>query len=368
MSFFHITYIENATHAFDFSAIEFSKLSHIIYTMATVRKDGKLVFPGEFLSTTKDAPQEAHGVAVKLYETKCRYRNLKTMFAIQCDATFFLGMSNDILRRTIIDNILDIIRDLGFDGVLLYITTMATKTHTHVLSQFVDELMHMLKLMATLHEHGSDYIISMSIDNIIEKAALLDNDVIEKYVSFVEIRGYDIHGIWNKKATYHSNLFTTDDHGPKAVDDVVSFLIHNGLPSSKVVLGVPLYGHCFPNISTIGANNTNVPSASTYLDYKCIARMEHDYDDNYVSSCFYSPEVNALVSFDSKESIYTKIEYIKLLGLGGICTYDITCDAKGEDSMTDFIYDGFEGDIKKDNNILFYRTSQYTNIQNPVIG
>lgn len=89
-------------------------------------------------------------------------------------------------------------------------------------------------------------------------------DDLTTYCDFITFFGYDFGGNWYDKTCYNAPLYpsgVTDDplHSatkPQALNVLVNELLNNvGIPSTKLVMGLPFYGKIFDNV----AHNGNVP-------------------------------------------------------------------------------------------------------------
>lgn len=54
---------------------------------------------------------------------------------------------------------------------------------------------------------------------------------------------YDYHGAWDKKANHNGPLFASKGEG--SIDESLNYYLSQGVPASKIVLGLPFYGRTF---------------------------------------------------------------------------------------------------------------------------
>jgi chitinase len=217
--------------------------------------------------------------------------------------------------------------------------------------------------LGTIHGHISNFIIGISIDNNIDRASLLDNTVIENCVTFIEVRGYDLNGAWNKKVSFHSNLYGTENHSWKCIDDTITTLISRGMNNHKIILGVPLYGHGYLSASDVGNTVKETQDASYHIPIKYLPIGNEVYDASVGAAYCVPPGMDAVITYECKESLVTKFEYIKEKLLGGICLNHIACDSLVTDtSLLHHVSMLMMETIKKEQNILNYSSSQYCNI------
>lgn len=69
---------------------------------------------------------------------------------------------------------------------------------------------------------------------------------------------YDFAGTWSSRATHQANILPTKQTDA-SVDQAVSFYLSQGVPSGKLVLGMPLYARAFANTKGLGQSFQGVP-------------------------------------------------------------------------------------------------------------
>lgn len=353
------------------------RLTHIIYHSITVNKGGELQFPKDFISNVDDEGN-VYGTCEALFYYKKKYRHLKSVMSILCDTILLsLVLNDDEKTDLLIGHIVSTIRDYGFDGVMFYINAFRSNTEVNNIGKFIYTLHSVLESIQFLHSHESDFIISMSVDLVPQRLLLLDNDVIERYIDFIEVRGYELNGPWNKKVSYHSNLYNiaitntinTDleanqqIHSLNCINDSIEVLKKQGMDISKIVIGTPMYGHGYIKNYDIGCNVQESQNKSYRIYYKYLPIGEEKQDKIYMSSYCSSDILNTIITYESTDSIHKKTMYIQENNMGGICLNHIACDKFiQEHSLIEKAYTTLEDTLKKELNIIRFETSQYKNI------
>lgn len=188
-------------------------------------------------------------------------------------------------------------------------------------------------------------------------------------LDYLNLMAYDFTTRESKYSGHSANLSpnperpnTTPFSGRAAVDAYV----RGGIPSSKIVLGMPLYGHSFKTVG-LGLPTSGVGSGHWepgLWDYKDLPRQGAtiQYDQVADASYSYDQSIQELISYDTPQAVSKKVAYIKSSNLGGSMFWEASGDKNGSDSL---INTSFRELKKLDQtlNYLSYPNSQYGNIR-----
>ncbi|PNI27410.1 CHI3L2 isoform 1 [Pan troglodytes] len=162
-------------------------------------------------------------------------------------------------------------------------------------------------------------------------------------LDFINLLSFDFHGSWEKPLiTGHNSPLSKgwQDRGPSSyynVEYAVGYWIHKGMPSEKVVMGIPTYGHSFTLASaetTVGAPASGpgaagpITESSGFLAYYEICQFLKGakitrLQDQQVP---YAIKGNQWVGYDDVKSMETKVQFLKNLNLGGAMIWSIDMD------------------------------------------
>ncbi|XP_071704103.1 class V chitinase CHIT5a-like [Rutidosis leptorrhynchoides] len=166
------------------------------------------------------------------------------------------------------------------------------------------------------------------------------SQVISQYVDWISPMCFDYHGTWNNFTGLNSALY--DPNTDLSTDFGIGSWIHAGVPTKKIVLGLPLYGPTWslkdPNVNTIGAPTTSAGPGSGKLVYSEIVDFNKKnnatvvLDNTRVS--YYSYAGESWMSFDDIESIRSKVHYAQDRALGGYFFWAIGQDLEWAISST----------------------------------
>ncbi|XP_028131818.1 probable chitinase 10 [Diabrotica virgifera virgifera] len=154
-------------------------------------------------------------------------------------------------------------------------------------------------------------------------------------VDFVNVQAYDFHLEREAVADHPANLFARpEDNGLNiflSVDYAVQFWLRKGLPSSKLILGIPFYGRSFTlkysNETEIGSPiigpgregfYTKTPGLLAYFEICEMFLNEGWFKSEDASGSPYMVNGDQWVGYDDLDSIKRKVDYAKEHNLGGI--------------------------------------------------
>lgn len=216
-------------------------------------------------------------------------------------------IENDNLRKNHIQNIVQKLIDLNFNGVIIDYEQVNKNVKTEF-SAFISEL------YAVLHENGKELVVVLhprSGDKIRgeENGWFQDWKSLSLYADQLQIMGYGEH--W-------------DESGPGPIasvlwlERILNYAKSIDIPKEKVFLGIPLYGYDWD--TTSGGNATDL----TYQDVEKLLldfNIQEIWDDKSQSAYFnYLDKNNHTheVWFENQRSIEAKINIAKSYGLLGI--------------------------------------------------
>jgi chitinase len=154
-------------------------------------------------------------------------------------------------------------------------------------------------------------------------------------------QAYDYAGSWGNFTGHASNLSpSTSDPAstPFNTRAVVAAYLAAGVPSTKLNLGMPLYGRSFTGTTGLGKPYTGL-GAGTWeagvYDFKDLPlKGAHVYyDDEAEATYSWDNSTGMLVSYDTVDMALLKVDYIKETKLGGAMWWEVSGDRNDSGSI-----------------------------------
>ncbi|KAJ8680393.1 hypothetical protein QAD02_016180 [Eretmocerus hayati] len=331
---------------FKISDIDASLCTHLIYTFIGVTDDGNVRILDAYQDLEKDYGQKGYK---RFNALRNNIPNVKTMIAMggwnEGSPKYSEVVSSPSKRKNFVKSVLEFLKEHDFDGFDLdweYPNQRGGKS---------SDKENFVSLLRELKEafKGKNLILSAAVGSA-ETSASQSYLIAEvaKYLDFINLMTYDLHGQWDKKTGINAPLYHASEEQNQDrllnVDACVNYWINQGAPPKKLVLGVPLYGRSFkldnPSMNGIGAPAsqganpgpyTNEPGMLGYneicenLKYKAWKEVFHE--EQRVP---YAYKGDQWVGYDNERSLKEKADYVKKMGLGGMMVWSLeTDDFKG---------------------------------------
>jgi chitinase len=191
----------------------------------------------------------------------------------------------------------------------------------------------------TAANHGKLYltIAAGASDEFLEHTEMAKA---QTYLDTVNLMAYDYYEPGSDATTGHHAPLYTNPEDPKKVsaDNSVQAFEKAGVPASKIVLGVPFYGHVWGQVPDHdhGLFQAGKPIPGAYASYQSIvATMLHNgfvryWDPASSVPYLYDSQKQVFVSYEDPESLTAKCSYVKRHKLGGVMFWDYAGDPSGE--------------------------------------
>jgi chitinase len=224
-------------------------------------------------------------------------------------------------------------------------------------------------LREALDKNGmKDKLLSIAIPCGYDKIDLFDMKEIIKYLNYINVMTYDIHGALDKFTNHHSALYANPDDPTDTtpidikttynIDYAIKYLTgENGVPAGMLNLGIPYYGHGWKAVQADSGTNglfalhdgspyglwDEPPLAGGNTPYFKLKEYETTpgwvkyRDDIAKVPWLYNSSTGEIWSYDDPESVAAKCDYIKANDLGGAMVWEIDGDDK-QFTLTNTIY------------------------------
>lgn len=312
-----------------------AKLTHINYAFAKIDSSLKVAMA----NPTADLKNFE-----SLRQLKARNSHLKTLISIggwDYSTLFSDAALTAESREAFAQSCLSFILQHGFDGIDLdweYPVSGGLAGNVNR-PQDRENFTHLLgairqKLNEQSGRDGRPYLLTIAVSpskSFLNKIQLAP---VANLVDMLFIMGYDLHGTWDQYADFNAPLYSPTEPSPQykiSVSDAIATYVNAGAPRSKLILGMPFYGHQY---SVTSAENNGLFSTFT-------AAKSVNYDtvvSKYLGDAAYGQFYHAtakvpyvfgngtFVSYDNPQSITEKVRLAKANGLGGVGAWELSQD------------------------------------------
>jgi len=161
----------------------------------------------------------------------------------------------------------------------------------------------------------------------------------QRYVDSVNLMSYDYSMASIDSTTNHSAPLFTNPAAPRqdSADTSVRAFERAGVPSAKILLGIPFYGRIWGQVAdrNHGLFQPGKPAAMDFAPFSAIQQtmLGHGFarywDDAAAAPYLYSAAKQQFVSYDDTVSLAIKCAYVKTHNLGGIVFWEYSDDPSG---------------------------------------
>lgn len=169
------------------------------------------------------------------------------------------------------------------------------------------------------------------------------------YLDMVNLMAYDFSGPWVPKCGHQAQLYTPQiPHCAEAAiscHSAVSYMVRQGVPQNKIVLGVPAYGRSFTGTHGVGHSYSGQAGEEGTFEYRELPRPgAQEHVDEQVGAAYCIGGDGGFVTYDTPQTVQMKARYVRQNGLGGLFywtgTGDVSAHTQKDRSL---VYNGFLG-------------------------
>jgi chitinase len=331
------------------------QLTHVLYAFANVKPDSGEVHLSDTWSDIEqhfvnrgdswnDAGTNLYGNFKQFFLLKKQNRNLKLLLSIggwTYSSNFAQPASTPAGRAHFAKTAVQLLKDHGLDGLDIdweypknpqegqdYLALLkAVRNELDAYASTLPERPHFLLTIAA--PAGANNYRNMPLGHM---AQVLD---------FINLMAYDYSGSWDQRAGHLANLYQCkhdSNQTPFSTESAINDYVAAGVPSDKIVLGMPLYGRAFLDTKGPGHHFQGIGEGSFETgvwDYKALPRQgaTEYYDAKLGAAWCYDPNSKMLVSYDNAASTRQKVDYIKGRSLGGAMWWESSGDKAGAESL-----------------------------------
>jgi chitinase len=317
----------------EFKNFETDQLSHIIFSFLHLNEN-KLTFDNEQDSLTVQA-------LVKLKEKNPSLKILLSLGGWGGCETCSDIFATEEGRQSFSESVKERIINTNTDGIDLdweYPAIEGFPGHRYVDADKQNFTLLIESLRKTL---GDKYEISFAAGGYTE---YLEKSVewkkVMPLVDRVNLMSYDLTNGYSVTSGHHTPLYSTTQQ-KESTDHAVRFLDSVGVPMDKIIIGAAFYARIFKVTDSLN-NGLNRPctfkTSVNFKDFKdSLQGFSYHWDSIAQAPYAYNSVKKEFATFDNKESIVAKVNYIHKKKLGGIMFWQLTGD-KTSDGLLHTIY------------------------------
>jgi chitinase len=315
--------------------IDATKFTNINYAFANIGEDLKI-------SIGDSAVDVSNFKLLKALKEK--NPNLKTLISIggwTWSAKFSDAALTNASRTVFADSCVDFITRYGFDGVDIdweYPVSGGLSGNTMRPEDKKDFTLLLQKLREKLDERGvidnKHYLLTIAGGCESSYISNTEISLIQRYLDYTNIMTYDIHGTSDTYTDFNAPLYENNNSSYQykwSVDSGINAWLKAGFPADKLVLGIPFYGYKYDLVKNANDGLYQTFSGVSSLSYDSIA-------EKYINKAGYTRywdeksmvpwlfNGSTFISYEDKQSIGIKAEYIKSRGLAGAMIWEISED------------------------------------------
>lgn len=322
-----------------------------------------------------DVGNNAYGCVKQLYLLKKRNRQLKVLLSIggwTYSTNFASAASTAANRALFASSAVTLMKDWGFDGLDVdwEYPSNAIEAANYVL--LLQAIRSALDGYAASHAPGYHFLLTAATPAGPDNYKKMDLAGMAPYLDFYNLMAYDYAGSWDTTTGHQANLYNNPSNlnaTKFSTNAALQDYISAGVPASKIVLGMPIYGRAFDSTLGIGLPYSGVGPGSWengVWDYKALPRPGATVITDNIAGATYSYDSASkeLISYDTPSMVQAKVAYLKKNGLGGSMFWEASADRTDGNSLIGTSFNALGGSsyLASTNNLLSYPNSAYANI------
>lgn len=329
--------------AFKPQHINASLLTHINYAFIKVDTKGNLLLFDPWADTdyrtdwNKQKP--FWGNFEQLCELKRKNPHLKTLFSVggwTLSDTFSAMAEDPEARRNFIVQCIGFCEHYGFDGIDIdweypgYAEHQGRPQDKRNFTLLLQELHHAAK------RYSPELLITIAAPAGPTHYRNIEVDKIHPYLDWINLMCYDFAGAgWSERTHHHAALFSGKKGDLFSADAAIQYYLSQGVPPSKLVMGIPLYGRSFASTQGFGSTHAGEGPSSTvepgmlfFYDIKknLLPTYTRHWDDVAKVPYLLHPATGAFVTYEDEESLAYKCHYINEHKLAGAMVWELGLD------------------------------------------
>jgi chitinase len=342
------------------AALDASRLTHVNYAFANVSPEGTMVLGnpcrdvGACDSSRAGLPDTLGGNFARLAALKARYPALRVLVSVggwTWSGRFSDVALTDSSRRAFAASGVDLFLRRwpglfdGFDVDWEYPTGGGIASNAARPEDRANFVLLLAELRRRLDEEGARtgrrLYLTVATSAHAPRGRGVAFDSVAPLVDWINVMTYDFHG-GSPIAHFNAPLRSPPgDPTPSFnVDSSVAMYLAAGVPRDKIVVGVPFYGRLFGGVAPAhdgllqpAPGPAPADVAAGGMDYRAILakRLEErgwrrHWEKTAQVPWLYDPATGGWITYDDRQSLLAKADYVRANALGGIMIWELGGD------------------------------------------
>lgn len=204
---------------------------------------------------------------------------------------------------------------------------------------------HYVQMLASLRKQlpAPKYILTSALPAGEWALRNIDLRKASSHLDLINLMTYDFSGPWTDLCGHQAQLYTPqnphNDASRTSGNSAVTYLLSKGVPSQKILFGIPAYGRSFLGATAVGARYDGQGGEEGTFEYRDLPRpgaVVH-YDEE-LAAVFCVGGDGGFVTYDDPTTVRVKADYAKQKGLGGLFYWTGTGDTNDSKSLVEAGY------------------------------
>ena len=297
--------------AYTVDKVPYNKLTHVLWSFITPNTDGTLRGDAADDPSALDSMVTlAHAAGTKVIVSLGGGGQSENFAPVSKDNT---------LRQKFVANLVKYVADHNLDGLDMdweWEYNPVPEADTIAYSKLLTELREALP---------KDKSLSAALPCSPYYGKWFTAEILVKNLDWFGFMTYDITGDWDEKAMFDSPLYPHEGYTTWSWEETRDYWKKRGVPTEKMVFGIPSFGFEFQGATGPGTNFTK--GSTKQISYAQI--MENTawkFHFDSVSVEPYGTTDNSYVTFEDPHSAAVKSRWVKENGYAGIMVWEVSHD------------------------------------------
>ncbi|CAK7271543.1 hypothetical protein SEPCBS119000_004660 [Sporothrix epigloea] len=317
------------------AGLNYACINLVYYAFAKVTETGHVFLGDEYIDAQMacDGVQGVLGSFLHIQQEQTHLQIVISIGGPEYTSTFAAIAANPVYRDNFAQSVYGLVEASGVDGVDVCWTFPANEQQATDLALLLAQVRMYI---------GQDTYLTTTMGASREHLGMYDLPTIASLVDLINLAAYDFYGFWSPTSGHHAQLYAmTTDQASGA--SAIHYLVTHGVPSKKILLGIPLYGRSFVGPKISGAHQPFTAVAGStdgIFEYYSLPRpgAVEQIDKRVVGAQCVGGD-GGFVSYDSAETVREKGEFARQKMLGGLFYWSAPCDS--QDTKRSLVVSGF---------------------------